>query len=283
MKGVSATIAKNYGVDTSSLGLGTSTSGFFMTTTTTKEFAGSGIKFVKDTLGNIVESGIIAGKNYLQTLVTKTSSGFLGIGASTKQYIATKWSPLNEEISASIAYSLGKIQENVVSLAGAFGKEAADKLKNFEIDLGKMPLGKDAAANTEIINGALSKQADLMAIIANYSYKDFQQVGEGYFQTLNRVSTAITTAQTKLKAMGITAIEYTDIINKQGDVENEMVTQSLKLFSSFADINEILGKLPGTADDKIEAFKGLTSLKESFASIGLGSVLRFSSVNTRHD
>jgi tape measure domain-containing protein len=272
MKGVSATIAKNYGVDTSSLGLGTSTSGFFMTTTTTKEFAGSGIKFVKDTLGNIVESGIIAGKNYLQTLVTKTSSGFLGIGASTKQYIATKWSPLNEEISASIAYSLGKIQENVVSLAGAFGKEAADKLKNFEIDLGKMPLGKDAAANTEIINGALSKQADLMAIIANYSYKDFQQVGEGYFQTLNRVSTAITTAQTKLKAMGITAIEYTDIINKQGDVENEMVTQSLKLFSSFADINEILGKLPGTADDKIEAFKGLTSLKESFASIGLGSV-----------
>lgn len=272
MKGVSATIAKNYGVDTSSLGLGTSTSGFFMTTTTTKEFAGSGIKFVKDTLGNIVESGIIAGKNYLQTLVTKTSSGFLGIGASTKQYIATKWSPLNEEISASIAYSLGKVQENVISLAGAFGKEAADKLKNFEIDLGKMPLGKDAAANTEIINGALSKQADLMAIIANYSYKDFQQVGEGYFQTLNRVSTAITTAQTKLKAMGITAVEYTDIINKQGDVENEMVTQSLKLFSSFADINEILKKLPGTADDKIEAFKGLNLLKESFASIGLGSV-----------
>jgi len=272
MKGVATTIARNYSVDTSSLGLGTSTSGFFMTTTTAKEFAGSGIKFVKDTLGNIVESGIIAGRNYLQTLVTKTSSGFLGIGASTKQYISTKWSPLNEEISASIAYSLGKVQENVISLAGTFGKEAADKLKNFEIDLGKMPLGKDAAANTEIINGALSKQADLMAIIANYSYKDFQQVGEGYFQTLNRVSTAITTAQTKLKAMGITAIEYTDIINKQGDVENEMVTQSLKLFSSFTDINEILEKLPGTADDKIEAFKGLASLKESFALIGLGSV-----------
>ena len=272
MKGVATTIARNYSVDTSSLGLGTSTSGFFMTTTTTKEFAGSGITFVKDTLGNIIKEGIIAGKNYIKTLVTETDSGFLGIGASTKQFIKTKFSPLNEEISASIAYSLGKVQENVISLAGAFGKEAADKLKNFEIDLGKMPLGKDAAANTEIINGALSKQADLMAIIANYSYKDFQQVGEGYFQTLNRVSTAITTAQTKLKAMGITAIEYTNIINKQGDVENEMVTKSLQLSSSFKDVNEILGKLPGTADDKIEAFKGLNLLKESFASIGLGSV-----------
>jgi hypothetical protein len=272
MKGVANSIAKNYGIDTSSLGLGTSTSGFFMTTTTTKEFAGSGIKFVKDTLGNIVESGIIAGRNYLQTLVTKTSSGFLGIGASTKQYISTKWSPLNDEISASIAYSLGKIQENVVSLAGDFGAVALEKLKSFEIDLGKMPLGKDAAANTEIINGALSKQADLMAIIANYSYADFQQIGEGYYQTLNRVSIAISTAQTKLKVLGINAIEYTDIINKQGDVEREMVTQSLQLASAFTDVNDIIGKLPGTADDIIEAFKGLNSIKAGLSDIGLGSV-----------
>jgi len=269
MKGVANSIAKNYGIDTSSLGLGTSTSGFFMTTTTTKEFAGSGIKFVKDTLGNIVESGIIAGRNYLQTLVTKTSSGFLGIGASTKQYISTKWSPLNDEISASIAYSLGKIQENVVSLADEFGEVALEKLKSFEVDLGKMPLGKDAAANTEIINAALSKQADLMAIIANYSYKDFQQVGEGYFQTLNRVSTAINTAETKLKVLGINAIEYTDIINKQGDIEREMVTQSLQLASAFTDVNDIIGKLPGTADDIIEAFNGLNSIKAGLSDIGL--------------
>ena len=268
MKGVANSIAKNYGIDTSSLGLGTSTSGFFMTTTTTKEFAGSGIKFVKDTLGNIVESGIIAGRNYLQTLVTKTSSGFLGIGASTKQYISTKWSPLNDEISASIAYSLGKIQENVVSLAGDFGEVALEKLKAFEVDLGKMPLGKDAAANTEIINGALSKQADLMAIIANYSYADFQQIGEGYYQTLNRVSIAISTAQTKLKVLGINAIEYTDIINKQGDIEREMVTQSLQLASAFTDVNDIIGKLPGTADDIIEAFNGLNSIKAGLSVIG---------------
>jgi TP901 family phage tail tape measure protein len=268
MKGVANSIAKNYGIDTSSLGLGTSTSGFFMTTTTTKEFAGSGIKFVKDTLGNIVESGIIAGRNYLQTLVTKTSSGFLGIGASTKQYISTKWSPLNDEISASIAYSLGKIQENVVSLAGDFGEVALEKLKAFEVDLGKMPLGKDAAANTEIINGALSKQADLMAIIANYSYADFQQIGEGYYQTLNRVSIAISTAQTKLKVLGINAIEYTDIINKQGDIEREMVTQSLQLASAFTDVNDIIGKLPGTADDIIEAFNGLNSIKAGLSAIG---------------
>jgi TP901 family phage tail tape measure protein len=273
MKGVANSIAKNYGVDTSSLGLGTSTSGFFMTTTTTKEFAGSGIKFVKDTLGNIVESGIIAGRNYLQTLVTKTSSGFLGIGASTKQYISTKWSPLNDEISASIAYSLGKIQENVVLLAGNFGEVAIEKLKQFEVDLGKMPLGKDAAANTEIINGALSKQADLMAIIANYAYADFQQIGEGYYQTLNRVSTAINTAKTKLKAMGITTIEYTDIINKQGDIEREMVTQSLQLASSYTDVNDILGKLPGTADDIIEAFNGLNGIKAGLSDIGAGGLV----------
>ena len=273
MKGVANSIAKNYGVDTSSLGLGTSTSGFFMTTTTTKEFAGSGIKFVKDTLGNIVESGIIAGRNYLQTLVTKTSSGFLGIGASTKQYISTKWSPLNDEISAAIAYSLGKIQENVVLLAGNFGEVAIEKLKQFEVDLGKMPLGKDAEANTEIINGALSKQADLMAIIANYAYADFQQIGEGYYQTLNRVSTAINTAKTKLKAMGITTIEYTDIINKQGDIEREMVTQSLQLASSYTDVNDILGKLPGTADDIIDAFNGLNSIKAGLSAIGASGIM----------
>jgi hypothetical protein len=132
-----------------------------------------------------------------------------------------------------------------------------------------MPLGKDAAANTEIINGALSKQADLMAIIANYSYADFQQIGEGYYQTLNRVSIAISTAQTKLKVLGINAIEYTDIINKQGDIEREMIVQSLQLASAFTDVNDIIGKLPGTADDIIEAFNGLNSIKAGLSDIGL--------------
>jgi hypothetical protein len=87
-----------------------------------------------------------------------------------------------------------------------------------------------------------------------------------------RVTVAISTANTKLKAMGINAIEYTDIVEKRGDIEKQMIVQSLQLASVFTDVNDIIGKLPGTADDIIEAFKGLNSIKAGLSDIGLGAV-----------
>jgi hypothetical protein len=242
--------------------------GLFTKTTVKKEFAGAGIKFIDQTLGAIVTEGIKGAKTYVDVLVTTTKSSFFGMFKSVKQQIQTQYKALSEDVANSLTYTIVSMYDAISTASRLTGNaDIIQKLKDTTISLGKVPLGKDSSKYEEILQATMSNLADSLAEL-DPRFKDFQKINEGYYQTLTRVSVGINTAQTKLKAMGINAIEYTKILEKQGDVEAEIVRQSLQLASAFTDVNDIIGKLPGTADDIIEAFNGLNSIKAGLAAIG---------------
>ena len=242
--------------------------GLFTKTTVKKEFAGAGIKFIDQTLGSIVTEGIKGAQTYVDVLVTTTKSSFFGMFKSVKQQIQTQYKALSEDVANSLTYTIVSMYDAISTASRLTGNSnIIQKLKETTISLGKVPLGKDSSKYEEIIQATMSNLADSLAEL-DPRFKDFQKINEGYYQTLTRVSVGINTAQTKLKAMGIAAIDYTKILEKQGDVETEMVRQSLQIVSSYTDVNDIIGKLPGTADDIIEAFNGLNSIKTGLAAIG---------------
>jgi len=242
--------------------------GLFTKTTVKKEFAGAGIKFIDQTLGAIVTEGIKGAKTYVDVLVTTTKSSFFGMFKSVKQQIQTQYKSLSEDVANSLTYTIVSMYDAISTASRLTGNaDIIQKLKDTTISLGKVPLGKDSSKYEEILQATMSNLADSLAEL-DPRFKDFQKINEGYYQTLTRVSVGINTAQTKLKAMGINAIEYTKILEKQGDVEAEMVRQSLQVASAFTDVNDIIGKLPGTADDIIEAFNGLNSIKAGLSAIG---------------
>lgn len=247
--------------------------GLFTKTTVKKEFAGAGIKFIDQTLGAIVTEGIKGAQTYVDVLVTTTKSSFFGMFKSVKQQIQTHYKALSEDVANSLTYTIVSMYDAITMASGLTGNTGIiQKLKETTISLGKVPLGKDPSKYEEIIQATMSNLADSLAEL-DPRFKDFQKINEGYYQTLTRVSVGINTAQTKLKAMGIAAIDYTKILEKQGDVETEMVRQSLQIASSYKDVNDILGKLPGTADDIIDAFKGLNSIKAGLSAIGAGGLV----------
>lgn len=247
--------------------------GFFTKTTVKKEFAGAGIKFIDQTLGAIITEGIKGAQTYVDVLVTTTKSSFFGMFKSVKQQIQTQYKALSEDVANSLTYTIVSMYDAISTASRLTGNsDIIQKLKETTISLGKVPLGKDSSKYEEIIQATMSKLADSLAEL-DPRFKDFQKINEGYYQTLTRVSVGINTAQTKLKAMGIAAIDYTKILEKQGDVETEMVRQSLQIASSYTDVNDILGKLPGTADDIIDAFNGLNSIKAGLSAIGASGLM----------
>lgn len=247
--------------------------GLFTKTTVKKEFAGAGIKFIDQTLGSIVTEGIKGAQTYVDVLVTTTKSSFFGMFKSVKQQIQTHYKALSDDVANSLTYTIVSMYDAISTASRLTGNsDIIQKLKETTISLGKVPLGKDSSKYEEIIQATMSNLADSLAEL-DPRFKDFQKINEGYYQTLTRVSVGINTAQTKLKAMGIAAIEYTKILEKQGDVETEMVRQSLQIASSYTDVNDILGKLPGTADDIIDAFNGLNSIKAGLSAIGAGGLV----------
>lgn len=240
-----------------------------------REFAGSGIKFVSQTLGSVVENGIVAARKYTDVLVTSTTSYLWGLIENSKTSIQTFYSALDADINKAIGDTIVQTAQSIVSAAKVIGDDGVaiqERLNSFNIDLGQIPLGSDAKKNGEILTATISKLADQMALL-NPKFLESQLENEGYYQTLIRVSVIIATAQSKLKTLGIAAVDYSEILQKTGDIEKQMVVQSIIASSKMEDLNTIMGMLPGTADDAIEAFKDLIGIKQGLKDVGAASVL----------
>lgn len=248
---------------------------FLGSTKIKREFAGSGIKFVSQTLGSVVENGIVAAREYTDVLVTSTTSYLWGLIENSKTSIQTFYSELDADINKAIGDTIVQTAQSIVSAAKVIGDDGLaiqDRLNSFNIDLGQIPLGSDAKKNGEILTATMSKLADQLALL-NPKFLESQLENEGYYQTLMRVTVIIATAQAKLKTLGITATDYSQILQKTGDIEKQMVVQSIIASSKMQDLNTIIGMLPGTADDAIEAFKNLIGIKQNLKDIGAASVL----------
>jgi TP901 family phage tail tape measure protein len=262
---------------------------FTTVTKITKQFAGSGFKFMDELYSSVVKNGTTSVQQYIDILVTETKSSFFGLVSSSKQWITTKYKPIEERVKEAFTDTILGIGNSIIKTADLLGQNTAvltDQVNNFNIELGRIPMertnykGKgsrqknqeNATINEERLNAAFEKLSDQMAMLSP-QFLESQKIQEGYYQTLMRVTVAISTANTKLKAMGINAIEYSDIVEKRGDIEKQMIVQSLQLASAFTDVNDIIGKLPGTADDIIEAFNGLNSIKAGLSAIGASGLL----------
>ena len=296
MNALVAMTAKQLNIDigqiTSSMKFGTSTSsnsplgsndlvnllvfglfgGFFTKTSVKTEFAGAGIKFIDQTLGSIVTEGIKGAKTYVDVLVTTTKSSFFGMFKSVKQEIKTKYTALSDEIANSISYTIVSMYNAIAIASKQTGNVGiVDTLKGYTVSLGKIPLGKDPAKYEEIFKATINKLGDDLAML-DPRFKDFQRIGEGYLETLTRTSNGIVTAQQKLAAAGIVAIDYTKIKEKQGDVEAELVRDSILATSSLSDVSDIMSNLSGTADELLAALENLNDIKFGLNAIGLGSI-----------
>lgn len=246
--------------------------GLFTSTTVKKEFAGAGIKFIDQTLGDIVTDGIKGAQTYVDVLVTTTKSSFFGLFKSVKQQITTKYQALSDDIANSISYTITSMYEAISKASRLTGNAGiVDELKGYTVSLGKIPLGKDPTKYEEIFKAAINKFGDDLAML-DPRFKEFQRIGEGYLETLTRTSNGIVTAQQKLAAVGIIAVDYTEIKEKQGDVEAELVRQSILATDGFTDVNNIMSNLSGTASELLDALKNLNDIKFGLNEIGLGSV-----------
>lgn len=125
---------------------------------------------------------------------------------------------------------------------------------------------------TETQYNALSERMKRNIAVSYTTVLDgFQRAGEGLLETLSRVSSGVDEANYELKLLGIQAINYTDIINKQGDVGAEIIKQSILLSDSEQGIKDVIGTLTTGVDDIISTFKDLTEITNGLIAAGLSA------------
>jgi phage-related minor tail protein len=138
-------------------------------------------------------------------------------------------------IDQTAADQIGKvfkgISDTLVSASATFTTDTSGikkQIEDFVVDLPTISLqGLKGQALQDALNTVFSNFSDKLASTVLPGMEEFQKVGEGYFQTVIRIVNGVDAGRAALEHFGIAAINFKDIVNKQGDVAVELVRQSI--------------------------------------------------------
>jgi TP901 family phage tail tape measure protein len=220
-------------------------------------------------------SALQSGNGYNQyASVDTTKSSFFGLKKKTSNSVQTQG--LSDELSSQFALVFTQLEDTMKIAAGTLGKTSGDvssAIDNLVIDASVSLKDLKGDALTDALNGVLSKAMDQMAEAAFPAMGAFRQVGEGYAQTVIRVATGIEQANVALDAFGITAIAFTDITTKSGDVAAQIFKQSVMLREAGTGVGNLIDTLTGSVDDLAKAYQTLFDIRKTMTEIGLGGGL----------
>jgi|GEM_PF-3516346 len=208
--------------------------------------------------------------------VDRTQSSWFGLVKKTTS------SQINGELGPELSRQFGQLFTNlgtVIKTAGAALGLNSDSvlaaINNFSINLPLSIKGLTGTALSDAINNWISTISDTAVQAIIPGMQEFQQVGEGYFQTVVRVATGVESAKSALEKLGVTAISYTDIINKQGDVMAEISRQSIVAAEGGKYTTKTTSSLfgastPWTTDTTLDMSKstGIGKIIDGFAGTG---------------
>lgn len=239
------------------------------------DFLDSGVGFLPgQSVGDIISNGI-------------NGFGFNLIFANGAQAM---WRELDPAFKSSISSVLGNIVDTVITAAGQLGLNDGgliDRMLSIIPTLGdtstyqmngmfgavgggllsfKDKSGKEIAEELEAV---FSSVGDQMAAAALPALVPFQQVGEGMFETLIRVTSGIERAEYALERYGIEAINYADIVRKSGDVATEIIRQSvLALEPAASGVAQIIRDFTGEFEDLLDTYDQLMGVRALLRDIG---------------
>ena len=226
-----------------------------------RELTDWGLTAGPQSLDSVLNQGFI-GKVY-SDITTKTK--FLGI--TIGETMKTVYSAMDKSITGEFTRVIIGMADTLKEAGAAFGLNASafnEQMQGFVINFGKVSLkGLKGADLEKAIQAMFSGIADDMARAWMPNLDAFQKVGEGYFETMVRVSHGINTASGLLAQLGVEAVRYTDILWKQGDVAAEIVRQSIVQAEGAATaIGRYMDTAVGSADDLIAVYQDLLAIKD---------------------
>ncbi|MDX4061725.1 hypothetical protein Q6A90_05025 [Aliarcobacter skirrowii] len=256
-------------------GLGAIAGGLFGKKSTTISLHDSGLTFDAMNLEDALD-GIIGRQYQVNKRVEKKKSWF---GSSSKTYYDSYFQALDNETSRQFTLVLNSLYDTVLSSGEALdvaSNETAKNLSRFVVNLGKISLkDKTGAQIQELLGNVFSKLGDDLVKTAFPALTAFQQIGEGMFETLQRVGMGIEESKYYIKRLGadFESINYLDINNKQGNVGFEALFQSITKFeeATFPLNNNLMLIIDGlelTAEELFEIYTNLDELRDRLIYLG---------------
>jgi phage-related minor tail protein len=239
--------------------------GLFGTKTSVK---GQGISADGQSVTSILSKGFDA--SYYADIEKKKKT--LGITTSTSR--STQLTEADASFESQVTKIVGSYADAIKAASGPLGadlRSVSEKVASFVVDIGRIDLqGLTGEQQQERLSAVFSAMGDRLASAALGGLDDFQRVGEGYLQTVVRVSSGTEQAQSALRHLGVTAVELAQLANKQADVGSEQVKESLLVVEKASNgMSQIIQTLSGSASEIAQTYTALTDVRSSLRLLGL--------------
>jgi len=312
-----ANLAVRAGIGSSALGLKTGSTGATGILSLASALFGKSSTSLIDSglsFGGSV-SNLENGQGINQYAATKTtSSSLFGLVKSSSNNTASQAVSVEMANQFALVFKgLNSALQGAATSLGTTSGAVAKAVDNVVLQTTKLSL-KDLKGQelTDAINNVLSEAMDQIAKEVYPHMEAFQQVGEGYAQTVIRVASGVEQAQLALSKLGVTMLDYTKITNKTGDVTFELEKQSILAAESTKHVSYVFGSMPGlvggfvygikqvvtttmtgvgeimsqmtgTAQDLIQAYTSLVAARKQMIGMGLGDGLNSSTLSGAGD
>ena len=265
---------------------------------TTKKVVDEGIIFISQSLGSIIENGIVKAEAFFAIETTKKK--FFGLSKSTS--IKTETQGIDNVIQEQMADIFGNIGDSVLKSAKLLGFETVkllrktgtegifdpesfknffttgindvfsvvelsleDALSEFQINIGRVSLEELSGEEIEKqLQAVFSKQADLIAEFLVPSIAEYQRVGEGLFDTLTRVAQEQIIFNDSINMMGISLSDLSNLI--QIDIAQSVIN----LIGGVERFRDLTSEFFSEFFTEAEKFEQLSnSLNDAVIGLGL--------------
>jgi TP901 family phage tail tape measure protein len=234
----------------------------------------SGIRFNNTDIGTILNGGGVA-QSYAE--LEKKKKSWWGLSSSKSTSVVTQ--NLDGSIADQMKLMVADMFSVVSDAAASFGKDVNS------VETALKSLNLSAAGLTQIslkglsadevekeLQAVFGRLGDTMAKFVLPGMEAYQQAGEGYFTTTVRVSSGIEAANYTMQKLGIAAVKYTDVLNKQGDISMEIVRASLMYKEStggiLSGIGEMVKTFNGSAAELAESYTKLNDVRRTMLATG---------------
>lgn len=231
---------------------------------TTKEVTDSGIQFLAASLGDIIDGGITAAEAYFD--ITTTKKKLFGLVKTDKT--STETQGLGADFENQITAIFQNIGSTVSEAATLLGFDVTEAINNFTVDLGKISLeGLTGEEISEELSAVFGAAADDIASAAIPALSQYQEIGEGAFETLVRVAQEQAVFNDSIERLGFNLSELSNVM--QIDVAQSLIGLTGG-FENFSDLTNSFFDNFFSDSEQLAVLEA--SLSDVFSSLGFSLV-----------
>lgn len=253
-------------------GVSTGKKGFlgFSSSSSSSSVSSEGVNFGAQSVAAAMQGVLVDAYRIIRTDWSKSS--WWGLSKSSGTSVSTSWGDVTADVSARFTSAVADMRSTAIAAAQVLGRDtAAQLIDSLDTGLGKVEWKPDASFDdiNKQISAVFSKLGDRMAQAVLPQIEQFALGGEGYLETLTRVSAGMEEAGLYADRFGLALASLSAVQGKSGDVAAELLRQTLvQSEAAGSGIAKILMSFTGGASDMADLYSSLQSVRQALVSMG---------------